>query len=40
MSDISIAQAANKKPILALAKEKLGIDPDHLIPYGHYKAKI
>ena len=40
MSDISIAQAAKKKPILALAKEKLGIGPDHLIPYGHYKAKI
>jgi len=40
MSDIAIAQAAKKKPIVALAKEKLGINPDHLIPYGYYKAKI
>jgi len=40
MSDISIAQAAKKKPIVALAQEKLGIYHEHLIPYGHYKAKI
>jgi formate--tetrahydrofolate ligase len=40
MSDISIAQAAKKKPILGLAQEKLGINSKHLVPYGHYIAKI
>jgi len=39
-SDIEIAQAAKKRPIMELAKEKLGIAPENLDPYGHYKAKI
>src|SRR4051812_27444649 len=39
-SDIEIAQAAKKRPILELAKEKLGIAPENLEPYGHYKAKV
>jgi formate--tetrahydrofolate ligase len=39
-SDIEIAQAAKKRPIMELAKEKLGIAPENLEPYGHYKAKI
>jgi len=39
-SDIEIAQAAKKRPILEIAKEKLGIAPENLEPYGHYKAKI
>src|SRR5512136_1433523 len=39
-SDIEIAQTAKKRPIMELAKEKLGIAPEHLDPYGHYKAKV
>ncbi len=40
MSDIEIAQKANKKRIVELAKEQYGIDSEHLEPYGHYKAKL
>src|SRR5512136_267883 len=39
-SDIEIAQTAKKRPIMELAKEKLGIAPENLDPYGHYKAKL
>ena len=39
-SDIEISQAATMRPILDVAKDKLGIDADDLIPYGHYKAKV
>jgi formate--tetrahydrofolate ligase len=39
-SDIDIAQAAKPRPIMELAKEKLGIAPENLEPYGHYKAKV
>ncbi len=39
-SDIEIAQAAKPRPIMELAKEKLGIAPENLDPYGHYKAKV
>ena len=39
-SDIEISQAAKKRPILDIAREKLGIGPEHLEPYGHYKAKV
>ena len=39
-SDIEIAQASTLKPILALAQDRLGIPPEALEPYGHYKAKI
>jgi len=39
-SDIQIAQAAAKRPILDIAREKLGIAPENLEPYGHYKAKV
>jgi formate--tetrahydrofolate ligase len=39
-SDIDIAQAAKPRPIMELAKEKLGIAPENLDPYGHYKAKV
>jgi formate--tetrahydrofolate ligase len=38
--DIEIARAARMAPILQLAQEKLGIAPEHLIPYGHHKAKL
>ncbi|HEX4555378.1 MAG TPA: formate--tetrahydrofolate ligase, partial [Xanthobacteraceae bacterium] len=39
-SDIEISQAAKKRPIIDLAKEKLGIAAENLEPYGHYKAKV
>ena len=39
-SDIEIAQAAKPRPIMELAKEKLGIAPENLEPYGHFKAKV
>ena len=40
MSDIEIAQQAQKRPILALAETSYGIGAEHLEPYGHYKAKL
>jgi len=40
MSDIEIAQKANKKRIVDLAKDQYGIESEHLEPYGHYKAKL
>jgi formate--tetrahydrofolate ligase len=40
MSDIEIAQQANMKPIIELAKAQYGIDAKHLDPIGHYKAKM
>jgi formate--tetrahydrofolate ligase len=40
LSNIEIAQHAKMKPILPLAKERLGIPEEHLSPFGHYKAKI
>ena len=39
-SDIEIAQAAMMRPILDVARERLGIAPENLEPYGHYKAKV
>jgi formate--tetrahydrofolate ligase len=39
MSDIEIARAAKKKPIQEVGA-KLGIPSEHLLPYGHDKAKI
>src|SRR3974390_2558099 len=39
-SDIEISQAAKKRRILDVAKDKLGIAPENLDPYGHYKAKV
>src|SRR5580692_10685138 len=39
-SDIEISQAATKRLIADVARERLGIAPEHLEPYGHYKAKI
>jgi formate--tetrahydrofolate ligase len=40
LSDIEIANAAELHPIVQLAQEELGIDPAHLVPYGHHKAKV
>ncbi len=39
-SDIEISQAAKKRPIADIARERLGIAPENLEPYGHYKAKV
>src|SRR6202158_975041 len=39
-SDIEISQAAKKRPIIELAKEKRGIAAETLEPFGHYKAKV
>ncbi|MCH9020522.1 MAG: formate--tetrahydrofolate ligase [Proteobacteria bacterium] len=38
--DIEIAQAATMRPIVEVAHDKLSIGPEHLEPYGHYKAKV
>jgi formate--tetrahydrofolate ligase len=38
-SDIAIAREAKKKPIMEIGA-KLGIPAEHLLPYGHDKAKI
>src|SRR6516164_7380177 len=39
-SDIEISQAAKKRPIVDIARERLGVAPENLEPYGHYKAKV
>lgn len=39
-SDIEIAQAATLRPITEVAAETLGIAAEHLVPYGHHKAKV
>ena len=39
LSDIEIARAASKKPIQEIG-QKLGIASEHLLPYGHDKAKV
>ncbi|MCA1775637.1 MAG: formate--tetrahydrofolate ligase, partial [Loktanella sp.] len=39
MSDIEIARAATKKPIQEIGA-KLDIPSEHLLPFGHDKAKV
>src|SRR5207247_1631349 len=39
-SDIEIARAAKMQPIIKLGGERLGLKPEDLEPYGHYKAKV
>ena len=39
-SDLEIARTATMRPILELAEERLGIPPQKLEPYGHFKAKV
>ena len=39
-SNIEIAQRASMRPVVELARERLGIPPQSLEPYGHYKAKV
>ena len=40
MSDIDIAQAAHMQPIIDLVGQRFGIAAEHLVPYGHFKAKL
>ena len=39
-SDLEIARAAKMRPIIQLGGERLGLKPEDLEPYGHYKAKV
>ena len=39
-TDIEIAQAAVMRPIIDLARERLGIPASALEPHGHFKAKL
>ena len=38
-SDIEIAREAKPRPVNEIAAQ-LGIPPEHLVPYGHTKAKL
>ncbi len=40
LSDIEIAHAATLRPITEIAAETLDIPAEHLVPYGHFKAKV
>ncbi len=40
LTNIEIAQQAKMRPIITVAKERLGIPEEALSPYGRYKAKI
>lgn len=40
LSDFEIANSAELLPITQVAQDELGIDPVHVVPYGHHKAKI
>jgi formate--tetrahydrofolate ligase len=40
LSDIEIANAATLQPIRDVAAATLGIAEEHLVPYGHHKAKV
>jgi formate--tetrahydrofolate ligase len=40
LSDIEIANAAILQPIRDVALATLGIEEEHLVPYGHHKAKV
>ena len=40
LSDIEIARLATLHRISAVAQDRLGIADEHVIPYGHFKAKL
>ncbi len=40
LSDIEIARQAQLERIVPLAGRRLGIPEEHLVPYGHFKAKV
>ena len=39
-TDIEIAQGATLQRVSDIARDRLGIADEHLVPYGHHKAKI
>ena len=39
-SNIEIAQHAKMRPIMQIARDRLGIPEEQLEPYGRYKAKV
>ena len=39
-SDIEIAQSTPLRPIADIARERLGLPDDALVPFGRHKAKI
>ena len=39
-SDIEIARHARLRRITELAQDRLGISDEHVVPYGHHKAKL
>ena len=39
-SDIEISQNAKMRPIVDVARDKLGIPSEYIQPYGHYKGKV
>ena len=39
-SDIEIARQATLRRITDIARDRLGIADEHLVPYGHHKAKL
>ncbi len=40
LHDLDIARRASLRRITDLARERLGIADEHLVPYGHHKAKL
>ena len=40
LSDIEIADRAELHKIVDVARDELGIPEEHLVPYGHHKAKV
>jgi formate--tetrahydrofolate ligase len=39
-SDIAIARRARLRPVVELAQERMGIAPEHVLPFGHHRAKL
>jgi formate--tetrahydrofolate ligase len=39
-SDIAIARRATLKPVVELAQSHLGIAAEHVLPFGHHRAKL
>jgi formyltetrahydrofolate synthetase len=40
MTDLEIARRCEMRDVAGLAKDRLGITDEHVVPYGRYKAKI
>ncbi len=39
-ADIAIARRALLRPVVDLARQRLGIAAEHVLPYGHHRAKL